>query len=84
MPLGDLTLAQKRFLDRLVESDLVERCRKKFGWPGLTYLLQTAFLGPEHFTSWVETDPPVSLEEARPFFRELARSLVRSAQAEES
>jgi hypothetical protein len=55
----------------------MEDCRRKFGWPGLDQLLQRAFLLPEHFKGWVDTDPPVSLEEAREFFRELTRSLVR-------
>jgi hypothetical protein len=54
----------------------MEDCRRKFGWPGLRHLLQRAFLQPEHFRGWVETDPSVSLPEARAFFRELARSLV--------
>jgi Nucleotidyl transferase AbiEii toxin, Type IV TA system len=55
----------------------MEDCRKKFGWPGLRYLLQAAFLRPEQFKSWVTTDPPVTLNEARAFFRDLARSLIR-------
>jgi hypothetical protein len=54
----------------------IEDCRKKFGWPGLQYLLQRAFLSPEQFAGWVETDPVVSLDEARVFFRDLARSLI--------
>lgn len=61
----------------------MEDCRRKFGWPGLASLLQTAFLRSEQFKGWVETDPPVSLEEARRFFRELARSLIQLDESSE-
>jgi hypothetical protein len=54
----------------------MDDCRKKFGWPALRHLLQRAFLYPERFRGWVETDPPVSLAEAQGVFRELARSLI--------
>jgi predicted nucleotidyltransferase component of viral defense system len=54
-----------------------EDCRRKFGWPGLGYLLQTALLRVERLSAWPETHPPTSLDEARRFFRDAARSLVR-------
>jgi hypothetical protein len=54
MPMSSSSLGRPGFsLERGIDD-----CRKKFGWPGLVYLLQPAFLRPQHFTGWVETDPP--------------------------
>lgn len=55
----------------------MEDCRTKFGWPGLQYLLQEAFLRPERMTAWPETEPPLDVDELRGFFREASRSLIR-------
>lgn len=52
-------------------------CHRKFGWPGLRYLLETAFLRVENLRAWPVLEPPVSLEEAKEFFRGLARELVK-------
>jgi predicted nucleotidyltransferase component of viral defense system len=48
----------------------------KFGWPALRYLLQAAFLRVERLAAWPETAPPVTLAEARAFFRDRARQLI--------
>jgi hypothetical protein len=68
------------FLFRRPDASLaraVEDCRRKFGWPALETILQTALLRVERLTDWPDTDPPTTLDEARPFFRDLVRSLVR-------
>jgi predicted nucleotidyltransferase component of viral defense system len=52
-------------------------CKRKFGWSGLEYLLQAAFLRVDALRAWPELDPPLELEQARVFFREAARSLIR-------
>jgi hypothetical protein len=75
----------KDFADVLVllrEPDLtlasaIADCRRKFGWPGLEYLLQTAFLKIDRLPAWPVLNPPLSLEEARPAFHEFVRSLIR-------
>ncbi len=57
----------------------IEDCRTKFGWPGLSYLLQTAFLKVDGLPAFPDTEPPTSIEEARIFFREIVRRLARSS-----
>jgi hypothetical protein len=54
----------------------MEDCHHKFGWPAVRTLLQTALLRIERVVAWPDTDPPVTLDEARAFFREQARSLI--------
>lgn len=51
-------------------------CRAKFGWPGLEYLLQEAFLRPQHIDAWPDTNPPLDVEALRGFFLRLSRSLI--------
>lgn len=51
-------------------------CKRKFGWPGLRLLLQAAFLRVDKLRAWPETTPPTTLDQARTFFRDLARSLI--------
>jgi predicted nucleotidyltransferase component of viral defense system len=55
----------------------MEDCRRKFGWPGLEYLLQTAFLRVDELAAWPATQPATTIDEARGFFRDLTRSLIR-------
>ena len=55
----------------------IEDCRRKFGWPGLEYLLQAALLRAETLTGWPTIEPPMLLTEAQSLFRHLARSLIR-------
>lgn len=57
----------------------IEDCRLKFGWPALPYLLQTALLRVDEVSGWPETEPPTTLDEARSFFRQVAKTLVRSS-----
>lgn len=56
----------------------MDDCELKFRWPGLRFLLQTAFLRIERVApdEWPVTAPPVTLDEARRFFRDLVRSLI--------
>ena len=54
----------------------IEDCEKKFGWPGLRYLLQSAFLRVELLPPWPDTEPPVAHETAAEFFRARARELI--------
>ncbi len=60
---------------------VVDDCRRKFGWPGLEYLLQSALLRVERLAAWPDTDPPSSLDQARNFFRQTARALIRLGDA---
>lgn len=55
----------------------MEDCQKKFGWPGLQYLLQTAFMRVPGLPDWPVTEPPVAREVVAAYFRELAASLFR-------
>ncbi len=57
----------------------IEDCRAKFGWPGLSYLLQTALLKVDGLSAWPETEPPTSLDEARDFFAGIVDRLARSS-----
>ena len=68
------------FLLRRAEPGLargIADCRAKFGWPGLEYLLQTAFLKSASLPAWPETNPAVEASEAARFFRDVARSLIQ-------
>ena len=56
----------------------IEDCRHKFGWPALERILQTALLKVERLSGWPRTEPPTTLDEARSFFRDAVRSLVRA------
>jgi hypothetical protein len=55
----------------------VHDCERKFGWPGIEYLLQPAFLRCNQLTHWPLTEPVVTLPEAQAFYRQLAEQLVR-------
>jgi hypothetical protein len=55
----------------------ISDCRRKFGWPGLEHLLQTALLRAERLPGWPQTDPPSTREEAATFFRERVRGLIQ-------
>lgn len=55
----------------------IDDCRTKFGWPGLEYLLQSAFLKAIQISSWPQTHPALAVADAQRFFRQLARSLIR-------
>jgi hypothetical protein len=55
----------------------ISDCRRKFGWPGLEHLLQTAFLRAERLPGWPQTDPPSTREEAAEFFRDRVRDLIK-------
>lgn len=52
-------------------------CHRKFGWPGLRYLLETAFLRIDKLRAWPVLEPEVSFDEAKTFFHDLTKQLVR-------
>jgi hypothetical protein len=52
-------------------------CHQKFGWPSLRYALQERLLACERIQTFPETDPSISAEELRAFFRKTARSLIK-------
>ncbi|MBI5487679.1 MAG: nucleotidyl transferase AbiEii/AbiGii toxin family protein [Deltaproteobacteria bacterium] len=56
---------------------VIDDCRRKFGWPALEHILQTALLKVERLPGWPRTEPETTLEEARSFFREIVRTLIR-------
>jgi predicted nucleotidyltransferase component of viral defense system len=62
----------------------IEDCQKKFGWPVLKHVLQTSFLRAGVLSGLPATQPPVSTDELQTFFRDLVKSLVRAAIAEQS
>ena len=66
----------------LNDSDLeltlgISDCEQKFGWPGLTYLLQAAFLRVEGIRVWPDTQSAIEKEEIVEYFRDLALSLIQ-------
>lgn len=67
-----------RRTDLTIEQGMVD-CKRKFGWPGLQHLLQTALLKVESLSGWPETEPPATLDDARAFFRRLVERLVHSS-----
>lgn len=55
----------------------IEDTKRKFGWPALELLLQSAFLKAERLTAWPEVEPPIDVEELRRAFRAWAKGLIR-------
>ena len=57
-------------------------CEQKFGWPGLHYLLQTAFMRVDRIGEWPDTTPRLVADDLRKFFRDLTRDLIELDDAE--
>ncbi|MBI5500880.1 MAG: hypothetical protein HY907_11610 [Deltaproteobacteria bacterium] len=55
----------------------IDDCRRKFGWPALERVPQTALLKVERLPGWPQTEPHTTLDEARAFFRDIVRTLIR-------
>lgn len=61
----------------------IEDCERTFGWPGLPFLLQTAFSKVDRLETLPETTPALSREELERFFRDRAKDLIRLDEGED-